>query len=107
MTVFFRSHQITIYRRRRIGSTDRYAMSATFTTHSIDIQPAAPERVSEADGRFGALFSAWVDVDVDIKTGDQLHIVDTGKVYGVRGVQIWQGAGLLDHKELLLEARDA
>jgi len=106
MTIFFKSHQITIYRRRRIGSADRYAMSATFTAFNVDIQPASPERVAEVDGRFGAIFTAYVDVSVDIKAGDQVKI-DTGKTYGVKGVQIWQGAGLLDHKELVLESQDA
>lgn len=107
MTIYFRSHQINIYRRRRIGSTNRYAMSVTYTAYNVDIQPASAERVAEVEGRFGAIFTAFVDVSVDIKAGDQVHITDTGKVYGVKGVQIWQGAGLLDHKELVLEAQDA
>lgn len=81
-------------------------MSATFTAYNVDIQPASPERVAEVDGRFGAIFTAYVDIDIDIKVGDQVKI-DTGKTYGVKGVQIWQGAGLLDHKELVLESQDA
>jgi len=107
MTIYFKSHQITIYRRRRKGSSDRYGYSATFTAYNVDIQPASAERVEEVQGRFGAIFTAYVDIDVDIKAGDQVKVTDLNKTYGVKGVQIWQGAGLLDHKELVLESLDA
>lgn len=110
MTLFFQNHQITIYRRRRKGSSDRYAMSATFTAYNADIQPASNERVEMVQGRFGAVYTAFVDATVDIKEGDQAHIFGgtyNGKVFGVRGVQNWEGAGLLDHIELVLVSQDA
>lgn len=106
MTVFFHSDEITIYRKRRIGSTNRFSMSATYTAYPADIQPASRERIEMFDGRFGALFTAYIDVFVDIKEGDQVLVTDTGKKYSVRGVQKWQGAGLLDHLELVLVAQD-
>lgn len=110
MTLFFSNHEIQIYRRKRKGSSDRYALSATFTAYQSDIQPASQERTEFVQGRFGATFTAFVDATVDIKEGDQVHITSgiyAGKVFSVKGVQIWQGAGLLDHIELVLVALDA
>ena len=104
MTLFFASDEITIYRRRRIGSTDRFAMSATYTAYQIDIQPATKERIQMFEGRFGSVFTGYVDVSVDIKEGDQ--VVASGKKYSVKGVQKWQGAGLLDYTEVVLIAQD-
>lgn len=104
--IFFNQSEITIYRRRKIGSSDRYAMSATFTAYNADIQPASAERVAEVDGRYGAIYTAFVDANVDIKEGDQVKVIG-GKTYGVKGVQKWEGAGLLDHIELVLESQDA
>ncbi len=109
MTIFFANHQIQIYRRRRKGSSDRYAMSATFTAYQSDIQPASQERTEFVQGRFGATYTAFVDATVDIKEGDQARILTgpfAGKLFGVKGVQTWQGAGLLDHLELVLVAQD-
>lgn len=107
MTLFFTSDQIQVYRRRRIGSNHRYNISATGTVWPADIQPASPDRQESIQGRFGAVFTCFVDPECDVKEGDQIHIVDTGKVYSVKGVNKWQGAGLLDHKELLLTSEDA
>lgn len=106
MTIFFSNSSIQIYRRRRIGSTDRYSVSATFTGYSADIQPASQERTEFVQGRIGATFTAFVDASVDIKEGDQVKTQD-GKVYSVKGVQRWQGAGILDHIELILTSQDA
>lgn len=109
MTLFFANHQITIFRSRRKGNTDRYGMSATFTAYSADIQPASQQRTEFAQGRFGAVYSAFIDATVDVKEGDQVHIFGgtyNGKVFGVKGVQRWEGAGLLDHIELLLVSQD-
>lgn len=109
MTLFFTNHTIQIYRRRRKGSTDRYALSATFTAYQSDIQPATQERTEFVQGRFGATYTAFVDANVDIKEGDQVHISGgtyDGKVFSVKGVSRWQGAGLLDHIELILVAQD-
>lgn len=107
MTMYFPSHSITIYRRRRIGSTNRYAMSATFTAHSADIQPASQERIESVQGRFGATFQAFIDPSIDIKEGDQLSVEGYTHKFGVKGVSQWEGAGLLDHKELILVSIDA
>lgn len=107
--LFFSNHQIQIYRRRKIGSSDRYSMSATFTAYQSDIQPATQERTEFVQGRFGATYTAFVDASVDIKEGDQAHILSgtyAGKVFSVRGVNHWEGAGLLDHIELILTSQD-
>lgn len=106
MTLYFPSDQIQVYRERRIGSAHRYSMSATGTVWPADIQPASPQRAEmvQGGGHFGAAFTAFVDVDCDVKEGDQLHVGT--KVYSVKGVDIWRGAGLLDHKELLLTSED-
>jgi hypothetical protein len=103
--LFFKNHQITIYRRRRKGSTDRYALSATFTGFSADIQPASQERTEFVQGRFGATYDAYVDTSVDIKEGDQV-VDEDGKRYSVKGVVSWEGAGLLDHKNIVLTSLD-
>lgn len=105
MTIFFSSHEIQIYRTRRKSGSDRYALSATHTAYQADIQPASIERTEAVQGRFGAVFDAYVDASVDIQEGDQ--IVSGGKRYSVKGVSHWQGASLLDHKELTLVAVDA
>ncbi len=109
MTIYFPNHSIQIYRRRRKGSSDRYAMSATFTAYQGDIQPASQERTEFVQGRFGATYTAFVEATVDIKEGDQAHIIGgtyNGKTFSVKGVQHWEGAGLLDHIELILVAQD-
>lgn len=105
MTLFFDNHSIQIYRRRRKGSSDRYGLSATFTAYQSDIQPASPERTEFVQGRFGATFTAFVDASVDIKEGDYVQTED-GKQYAVKGVNHWQGAGLLDHIELIITSQD-
>jgi len=102
--LYFPSDQIWIYRQRRIAGTDRYSVSATFTAYSADIQPASKERVEMFNGRFGQVYTAFVDIDVEVKEGDQ--IVTSNKRYSVKGVQRWQGAGLLDHVELVLVAEN-
>lgn len=107
MTVYFISDEITIMRKRRIGSTHRYSVSATFTAFKADIQPALPERQESAPGRFGAVYTAFIEASVDIKEGDVVKVTDSGKKYAVQGVEKWQGAGLLDHIELTLVSQDA
>ncbi len=106
MTIFFRNHQITIYRNRRKGSSDRYGVSATFTAYDADIQPASQTRTEFVQGRFGAVYTAFIDAYVDVKEGDRI-ITEDGKKYSVTGVQKWEGAGLLDHTELVLTSQDA
>ncbi len=109
MSISYQNHSITVYRNRRINTTNRFAMSATFTPYAADIQPAAADRQQLAPERYGAVFSAFVDSSDDIKEGDQVHD-DSGKVYSVRGVQKWDGGGGfadLDHLELTLIALDA
>lgn len=106
MTVFFKNHQITIYRNRRKGTSNRFGMSATFTAYESDIQPASQQRTEFVSGRIGATYTAFIDATVDIKEGDYIQI-ENGKRYAVKGVQVWQGAGLLDHIELLLTSQDA
>lgn len=105
MTLFFHSHQIEIRRQRKIGSANRFAMSATFTTYQADIQPASQERTEMVNGRFGKVYLAFVDPSVSVKEGDQIQVIG-GSRYSVKGVSSWQGAGLLDHKELIIVAQD-
>jgi hypothetical protein len=107
MTIYFPSSTIEIFRRRRIGSSNRFSMSATLTAYSMDIQPETrPERVEMDGARYGTMWTAFVDASVDIKEGDEIHIIDTDKVYSVKGIQEWAGPGLLDHKELILTSQD-
>lgn len=103
-SIYFKSHEITIYRKRRKGSSDRWVMSATFTAKQADIQPAGVERIQMADGRFGSVWQGFVDSGVAIREGDQ--VVSSGKRYSVQGVTTWDGAGLISHKELLLVSLD-
>lgn len=102
----FPNEQIQIYRNRRIGTAHRFSMSATGTVWQADVQPASPQRQETIKERFSAAFTAFVDVDCDVKEGDQIHVVGDTKIYSVKGVDIWRGAGLLDHKELLLTSQD-
>jgi len=104
--LFFHNAEIQIYRRRRKGSSNRYAMSATFTGYQSDIQPASQERTEFMAGRIGTIYTAFVDTTADVKEGDQVRTED-GKVYSVKGVQHWEGAGLLDYTELVLTSQDA
>jgi hypothetical protein len=109
MTLDFPNHQITIYRNRRISSSNRFSMSATFTPYSADIQPGSELRQQLVPERWGAVFTAFVDTSSDIQEGDQVHTED-GKLYSVRGVQHWEGGGGfsdIDHLELVLVALDS
>lgn len=103
--IFFANENFQIYRHRRISNTNRFAISATYTTYEADIQPASRERTEMAEGRFGKVYTAFVDASIDIKESD-IVVTTNGKRYGVKGVSTWQGAGLLDHAELLLVAQD-
>jgi hypothetical protein len=58
------------------------------------------------NGRFGAIYSAFIEASIDIKENDQI-VTSDGKRYSVKGVQKWSGAGLLDHIELVLAAQDS
>lgn len=106
MTLFFTSSEITVYRKRRKGSSHRYGMSATLTVSEADIQPASLERVQASEGRIGAVYQGFIPVTLDVKEGDQIVVTDTQKRYSVKGVTTWESAGLLDHKELVLQAED-
>lgn len=106
MTIFFSSHDIQIHRRRRIGSANRYAISATLTVYEADIQPIDPERLEMSDSRYGAVYETFMDASIDIREGDQVVDTSNGKRYSVRGITEWDGAGLLDHKEIVLVSVD-
>jgi hypothetical protein len=108
--IYFNNHQIQIYRRRQVGSANRFSMSATFTAYQTDIQPAGRDRTEFVQGRAGAVFTGFVEADNPAKEGDQIHIIGgtyNGKVFSVKAVQHWQGAGLLDYTELILISQDA
>lgn len=107
MTLYFTNSQIIILRSRRIGSSHRVSMSATFTAMPADIQPASPERTEFINGRPGTVYLGFVGVDHRIYEGDRLVVLNdnntrSSKRYEVRSVQSWQGAGMLDHYELTL-----
>lgn len=107
MTIFFNSHDIQLYRRRKKGSSDRYGMSATLTVVQADIQPLSTERLQMVDGRFGATWEAYMDASIQIKEGDQAVDTATNKRYSVKGVTSWDGSGILDHKLIVLVSIDA
>lgn len=107
MTIYFSSDQIQIYRSRRITGTNRFSVSATLTAYYVDIQPETrPDRLEMSGSRYGTQWVCYLDVNVSIKEGDEIRIIDTGKKYGVKAVQTWAGAGLLDHKEVSLISQD-
>lgn len=105
MSVFFASHDITIRRLRKTsGYSSNY--SSTYTSYVADIQPADIDRVGFGDGgRIGTLYEAWVNSEVPVKEGDQIS--SSGQLYSVKSVNYYRGAGLLDHKHLVLVAQDA
>ena len=108
MAIFFRSHEIIIRRNRLVGTSSgvqRYNLSATYTAFQADIQPLGIERSNLVGGRIGSTFTAFLDASVVIKEGDQ--ITSGGYTYSVKGVSTYQGAGLLDHHELILTRENA
>lgn len=105
MTLYFTSSQI-IVRRQKHKSGLRYGFSATGTVHDADIQPVEIERINLLGGQIGKTYEAWVDSTVDVKEGDQIRVVDTGKTYSVKAVSTYEGAGLLDHHHLILISQD-
>jgi len=106
MVLYFPNNEIQIYRFRRKGATDKLAYSATLTVYDADIQPSAPGRTELESGQTDAVFTAFVDVTADVKEGDELRVIGTTKIYTVQGVSRWEGAGILDHIELALTAKD-
>jgi hypothetical protein len=103
MTLFFASHEITIRRLRPYGAA-KQNYSATFTAYYADIQPATDSRVQSVNGRPGATYEAWLDPNVPIKEGDQID--SQGKRYSVKAVSQFEGAGLLDHKHVILVSQN-
>jgi len=105
-TLYFTNAEIIILRSRQIGSADRYTLSATFTAMGADIQPASPERTEFINGRPGHVFTGFIGIDYHILEGDRIVVLNSdhtrGKEYEVRGVNYWEGAGMLDHQELTL-----
>lgn len=109
-SLFFKNHEIQVYRNRRIGSTNRYTVSATGTVHLADITPASLERTEFENQAIGKTYIGYVEVDVNIKEGDEITIVDSSdlsnKRYSVKGVSRWEGFGIVDCKELTLVSKD-
>lgn len=103
MTIFFSSSQIQIYRHKNMGN-DKFVYSATGTVTPADIQPINENRIELVGGRIGKTYVGYVDSDIDIKEGDQIRT--GGRKYGVQTISKWEGAGLLDHVELILSAQD-
>lgn len=105
MTLFFQSHQIII-RRQRQKSGMKYGFSATGTVQFLDLQPVEVERVNLLGGRIGKTYEAWLDESVSVKEGDQIRVVDTGKVFSVKAVSTYENASLLSHHHLILTSQD-
>lgn len=103
MTIYFQSHQITIRRLRPFGAA-KQNFSATYTAYNADIQPIEGQRVNDVGGRIGKTYEAFVDVSVDVREGDQIDD-GSGVRYSVKAVSWYHGAGLLDHKHLILESQ--
>lgn len=102
--IFFKSHEITIRRLRPFGAA-RQNYSATYTAYKADIQPLQGQRLNDAGGRIGRTYEAYVDPGVDVREGDQ---IDSGGVrYSVKSVIYYHGAGLLDHKMLIIESQNS
>ena len=47
-----------------------------------------------------------MDATISIKEGDQIKVIDTGKIFSVRAVSTYQSAELLDHHHLILMSQD-
>lgn len=105
MTLFFQNHEITILRLRQRNGITR-TMSATGTVHPADIQPITDERLNLFGGRIGKMYQAFVNPDCTVEEGDVVRVVGSGKTYAVNAVSTYAGAGLLDHKELILISQD-
>lgn len=105
MTIFFASHQMVI-RRQKHKSGLRYGLSATGTVQDLDLQPVEVERVNQVGGQIGKTYEAWCDASISILEGDQIQIVDTGKIFSVRSVSTYERAELLDHHYLILMSQD-
>lgn len=103
--IFFTSSQIII-RRQKFKSGLRYAFSATGTVQDADIQPMPVERVNQVGGQIGKTYDAFIDSSISIKEGDQIQVVGTTKIYTVKAVTTYSGAGLLDHHQLILMSQD-
>lgn len=104
MTIFFPSASITIRRMSSIGG-GKSNFSATFTVYGADIQPASIERQDQTGGRPGSVYEAYVDAGVNIREGDQID--SDGVRYSVKSVSYFHGAGLLDHKYLILVSQNS
>lgn len=102
MTLFFPSHTITIRRLRPFGAA-KQNFSATYTGYSADIQPLQGARANDVGGRIGKTYEAYLDAYIDVREGDQIDD-GTGVRYSVKSVSYWHGAGLLDHKYLIIES---
>lgn len=103
--MFFDNEVIRIRRERPLGGL-KYGFSATFTAYVADIQPVEEQRVDLLGGRIGKTYEAFIDSDIDAREGDQAYSETTGKTYTIQAVSTFQGAGILDHKSLILIARD-
>ena len=102
--VYFASHQITIRRLRPFGAA-KQNYSATYTAYGADIQPMQGQRLNDAGGRIGKTYEAYIDPGIDIREGDQID--SDGTRYSVKAVMYYHGAGLLDHKQLIIESQQS
>lgn len=110
MTLFFTNHEVTVYRNRRIGSNNRWTMSATGTVEPADITPASLERTEFENSAVGKVYICYMETDVNIKEGDEVVITDSSslnaKRFSVKGVSRWEGFGIVDSKEITLVSKD-
>lgn len=85
-------------------------MSATGTINPADITPASLERTQFENSAIGKTYIGYVEVDVNVKEGDEITVSDSSdlntKRYSVKGVSRWEGFGIVDCKELTLVSKD-
>ena len=109
MTLFFKTNEIQVYRNRRIGSANRFNVSATGTVLLADITPASLERSEFENTAIGKTYIAYLESTDDVKEADEIVIIGgtfDGKRFSVKGVSTWAGSGIVDCKELTLVAQD-
>lgn len=92
----------TVKRRVITGNKSNYTAQSTIKGHK---QPLDSAYAALIDGDISKSFSFWVDVDADVKEGDQLTI--SSVIYYVKEEKLFDiGSRSQQHKELVIERKD-
>ena len=86
-------------KRLKAGSGNVRGFVATATGDG-SIQPIAKESSAIADGQYGSLYVAYIEVDLPCRRGDQVTD-ENSVVYSVKDV-VLRDTGPFPHKELVL-----